>query len=37
VLFQAAKILKRVWWYDQLRGTQKDIVRTVAEGQQPWC
>jgi len=33
VLFQAAKILKRVWGYDQFRGTQEEIVRTVAEGQ----
>jgi len=33
VLFQAAKILKRIWGYDRFRGTQEQIVRTVAEGQ----
>jgi len=33
VLPQAAAILKRIWGYDQFRGTQEQIVRTVAEGQ----
>jgi len=33
VLPQALKILKRIWGYDRFRGTQEQIVRTVAEGQ----
>ncbi|MGY2895662.1 superfamily II DNA helicase RecQ [Deinococcus sp. UYEF24] len=32
VLPQALAILERVWGYTQFRGTQEEIVRTVAEG-----
>ncbi|WP_034345326.1 DNA helicase RecQ [Deinococcus misasensis] len=33
VLLQARSILQRVWGYDQFRGIQEEIVRTVAQGQ----
>lgn len=33
VLAQARAMLQRIWGYDDFRGTQGDIVRTVAEGQ----
>lgn len=33
VLNQARSILQRVWGYDQFRGIQEEIVRTVAHGQ----
>ncbi|GGS08730.1 ATP-dependent DNA helicase RecQ [Deinococcus sedimenti] len=33
MLTQAREILQRIWGYDDFRGTQGDIVRTVASGQ----
>ncbi|KQR26996.1 hypothetical protein [Deinococcus sp. Leaf326] len=31
---QALEVLQRVWGYNEFRGVQGDIVRTVAEGGQ---